>query len=181
VIKVNVVVGNPKPHSRTAQIATRLVDVLLAPGSFERTVIDLADHAGEIFDWGSERMNALNAQVAQGDLLIAASPTYKATYTGLLKAFFDRYKNLGLRGVVAIPVMTGDDARHALAPDVSLRPLLAELGASVPTPSLYFQMSQMDEADTVLEQWAMEARARISTQLPRTLACLEGGAPSQAV
>jgi FMN reductase len=173
VLKINVVVGNPKPSSRTARIATQLVDVLLPAESVELSVIDLADHAHQVFEWPSDEMGALNEQVAQGDLLIVASPTYKATYTGLLKAFFDRYPNLGLRGVVAIPVMTGNDARHAMAPEASLRPLLVELGAIVPTQSLYFIMSQMGEVDAVLAEWAQDARARISRHLRAALESLE--------
>jgi FMN reductase len=169
VIKVKVVVGNPKPQSRTARVATQLVETLLPAGSFELTVIDLAEHIHHIFEWPSEEMNLLNDEVAQGDLLIAASPTYKATYTGLLKAFFDRYPNLGLRGVVAIPVMTGNDPRHAMAPEVSLRPLLVELGAIVPTQGLYFVMNMMGEVDTVLAAWAQDARERVSAHLPAAL------------
>jgi FMN reductase len=176
VIKVNVVVGNPKPRSRTARIATQLVEALLPAGSFELSVIDLADHAHQIFDWPSEDMSALNDKVAQGDLLIAGSPTYKATYTGLLKAFFDRYPNLGLRGVVAIPVMTGNDPRHAMALEMGLRPLLIELGALVPTQSLYFLMNQMGDIDAILSEWAQEARDRLSTHLPVVLESLVNGA-----
>ena len=171
-IRVRVVVGNPKPQSRTAHIATRLAEILLAEGTFELTVIDLADHAHQIFDWPSPEMSMLNDDVAGSDLLIAASPTYKATYTGLFKAFFDRYPNLGLRGVVAIPLMTGDDTRHALAPEVSLRPLLVELGAIVPTQGLYFVMTQMANLDEVLTEWAQEARERLSAHLRTSLATL---------
>lgn len=174
-IKVNVVVGNPKRQSRTAHLATRLVEVLLERGCYEISVIDLAEHAGRIFDWPCEEMSALNRQVAQSDLIIAASPTYKAAYTGLLKAFFDRYPNLGLRGVLAIPVMTGNDARHAMATETSLRPLLVELGAIVPTHGLYFVMNQMADADVVLEEWAREARERISAHLLPALAGLQAG------
>jgi FMN reductase len=177
VIKVNVVVGNPKPQSRTALVATRLAETLLRAGSFELSVIDLAEYAHRVFDWPSEEMSSLNDQVANGDLLIVATPTYKATYTGLLKAFFDRYPNLGLRGVVAIPVMTGNDPRHAMGLEVSLRPLLVELGAIVPTQGLYFVMSQMESMDDVLEEWAQEARERISTHLPAALPSLQAGSP----
>jgi len=38
----------------------------------------------------------------------------KASYTGMLKAFFDRYGNNGLAGVTAVPVMTGAWAETAL-------------------------------------------------------------------
>ncbi|HVW42454.1 MAG TPA: NAD(P)H-dependent oxidoreductase [Amycolatopsis sp.] len=167
-------VGNPKPNSRTARIATRLVETLLPAGSHDLTVIDLAEHAGRIFDWPSEQMAALNAEVAASDLLVLASPTYKASYTGLLKAFLDRYPHLGLDGVVAIPVMTGSDLRHAMAPEVAMRPVLVELGAVVPTQGLFFVINQMGQLDQVLAGWARDNVARLTRHLPGVVtACRE--------
>lgn len=153
---VTIVVGNPKAGSRTRQVAEVLVEKLLTPGRYDLQVIDLADHTAEIFDWPSEKMASLNARVADSDLVVVASPTYKATYTGLLKAFLDRYPANGLRGVVAIPVMTGADLGHSMGPNVNLAPLLTELGASVPLRGLYFVAGDMDRVDELVGQVADE-------------------------
>jgi FMN reductase len=158
-LKVAVLVGNPKPNSRTLRVATTVVEMLLPEDSYELTVIDLAEHSAELFTWPSESMNALGQTVASSDLLVVASPTYKATYTGLLKSFLDRYPHNGLRGVTAIPVMTGADLTHSMGVDVNLRPLLVELGASTPTKGLYFLASQMDQLDTIVRAWAEENAA----------------------
>jgi FMN reductase len=160
-LKVTIVVGNPKPLSRTRRVAELLVEKLLAPGG-EVEVIDLADHTDEIFAWPSERMAALNATVAGSDLVVFASPTYKATYTGLLKAFLDRYPANGLAGVTAIPVHTGADFAHAMGPTVTLAPLLAELGAIVPGRGFYLALSQMDHLDEVVEAAAREYAANLA-------------------
>src|SRR3546814_15919934 len=93
-VKVSVVVGNPKPQSRTLKVATTLVERLLTPGSYDLTVIDLADYESEIFAWPSERMAALNAGVAERDLVVFASPTYKAPFTSLPKAFLQERKGV---------------------------------------------------------------------------------------
>lgn len=161
-VKVAVVVGNPKPRSRTLKVATTLVEHLLAPGSYEMTVIDLADHEGDIFAWPSEKMAGLNGQVADSDLVVFASPTYKATYTGLLKAFLDRYPANGLAGVVALPVLTGADLTHSMGPTHTLAPLLAELGAIVPGRGFYFVASQMDRIDELVEAAASEYRGNLA-------------------
>ena len=71
------------------------------------------------------------------DLVVVASPTYKATYTGLLKALPRPLPAPGTGGVTAVPLMLGAAPVHALAPEHGLRPLLVELGASVPTRGLY--------------------------------------------
>jgi FMN reductase len=150
---VSIVVGNPKRNSRTLLVARTLIEKMLAPGSYRLNVVDLAEFASQIFEWPSETMKVLTQTVAASDLVVVASPTYKATYTGLLKSFLDRYPHNGLRGVTAIAVMTGADQRHAMAPDMHLRPLMVELGAVLPTKSLFFMATQMDRMDQVIEEW----------------------------
>lgn len=156
-MKVTVLVGNPKPDSRTLKLANAVADRLSDAGD-QRVVIDLADCVNDLFKWPSIEMEDLSNQVASSDILVVASPTYKATYTGLLKSFLDRYGKDGLGGVLAVPVMSGADATHTLAPELGLRPLLVELGAYVPTRSLYFSMPNMDRIDEVLDAWVEENR-----------------------
>jgi FMN reductase len=160
-MRATIVVGNPKPASRTRRVAEVLVDALLEPGGYDLEVIDLADHTDEIFAWPSERMSELNALVAQSDLVVFASPTYKATYTGLLKAFLDRYPANGLAGVTAIPVHTGADFTHAMGPTFTLAPLLAELGATVPGRGFYVALSQLDRLDEVVGAAAAQYAANL--------------------
>lgn len=176
-LKVMVVVGNPKPASRTRKVAELLVDKLLAPGSYDLEVIDLADHTGEIFAWPSEQMSAMNAAVADSDLVVFASPTYKATYTGLLKAFLDRYPANGLSGVTAIPVHTGADFTHSMGPTFTLAPLLTELGATVPGHGFYLALSQMDKLDEVVETAAAEYAANLAALAKVAAATRPAAAP----
>lgn len=173
-LKVTVVVGNPKPASRTRRIAELLVEKLLVPGSYEQETIDLADHTDEIFAWPSDKMAALNESVAASDLVVFASPTYKATYTGLLKAFLDRYPANGLAGVTAIPVHTGADFSHSMGPTVNLAPLLAELGAVVPGRGFYLSLTQLDNVDEVVTAAAAEYAANL-TRLTRVADAVSGG------
>jgi FMN reductase len=166
-LSIAVVVGNPKPGSRTLAVARATADALsgLAGGDEDPLVVDLAEVATELFDPGSARVGELLAAVAGRDLVVVASPTYKATYTGLLKAFVDRYGNDGLAATVAVPVMTGAGAGHALAVEVHLRPLLVELGASVPTRGLYVTEGQLGELTAVVGTWAETARPLIGRAL----------------
>ena len=70
------------------------------------------------------------------DCLVVASPTFKATYTGLLKLFLDQFGAGELGQVTTFPLMLGGSYTHALAPELTLRPVLVEIGASCPAPSL---------------------------------------------
>jgi len=156
-MQIAVVVGNPKPRSRTFAVASAVANSAATRlGGAVTLEVDLALVADEIFKWPSDEMMRLNDSVASCDLLIVASPTYKATYTGFLKAFLDRYPSIGLGGVVAVPVMPGASQLHAMSIDTGLRPLLVELGASVPTRGLYFVMTQMPELEQVVELWVQE-------------------------
>ncbi|MEU9092433.1 NADPH-dependent FMN reductase [Streptomyces sp. NPDC087901] len=156
-MRISVVAGNPKAGSRTLGLAQTLAKAIAEPGD-EITTIDLAEHVAEIFAWPSVHMAELNDAVAASDLVIFASPTFKATYTGLLKSFLDRYPTLGLKDVCAIPLMMGADNGHSMAPEVNLRPLLVELGALVPTRGLYLETPLVDRADEVVGAW-IEANA----------------------
>jgi FMN reductase len=154
-MRVVTLVGNPRPNSRTRAIAESLADrVRSGIGGSDLQVVDLCEYAGDIFRWPHEALAELSQSVASADLAIVASPTYKATYTGLLKAFLDRYPSGGLTGLTAVPVMTGTDPIHGMAQDFALRPLLVELGASVPTRGLYFPISQLSVAARILDDWA---------------------------
>jgi FMN reductase len=153
-VQIVVLVGNPKPRSRTLAVAEMLAGRVaeLTGASHDRTV-DLCDHADSLFHWPDDELAQLSADVAAAEIVIVASPTYKASYTGLLKAFLDRYPTGGLTGVTAVPVMTVADPAHSLSVEFTLRPLLVELGASVPTKGMSFLTSAMDESPALVEAW----------------------------
>lgn len=157
--RIAVVTGNPKPASRTHSVALAVADALAKelPGAETHLVIDLAAYAPRLFDWSDEELTALTAQVAAADIAVFASPTYKAAYTGLLKAFLDRYGNNGLAGVAAVPVMTGGWPGHLLAVEVHLRPVLVELGATVPSRGLYVTEPELADLEKAVAKWAEPA------------------------
>jgi FMN reductase len=165
--KIAVVTGNPKPSSRTHGVALAVADVLAREtgATTGPLVIDLAEHAPRLFDWADEELTALTAEVAAADVVIVASPTYKATYTGLLKAFLDRYGNNGLAGVTAVPVMTGGWPGHLLAVEVHLRPVLVELGATVPARGLYVTEPELADLDAAVAKWSATAAPLVRTSI----------------
>ncbi|HUC22040.1 MAG TPA: NAD(P)H-dependent oxidoreductase, partial [Streptosporangiaceae bacterium] len=103
--------------------------------------------------------------------LLVASPVVNGTYSGLLKVFLDRLPYKGLQDTTALPLLVMDSPLHALAVDVHLRPLLVELGASVPAPGLAVLESELDELDRVLHGWTGQVaetlgREVLSRQVP---------------
>lgn len=132
---VAVVVGNPKPASRTLAAATYVARGLA--GREPDLVVDLATLGPALLDWSAGEVAELVEHVGKADLVVVASPTYKGTYTGLVKLFLDRFAaGTGLTGL-AVPLLLGGSPAHALAPELTLRPVLTELGATVPGRGLY--------------------------------------------
>lgn len=162
--RVAVVVGNPKPASRTLAAATLLAHELT--GRAPDLVVDLATLGAELLDWSSATVLDLVAAVGEADLVVVASPTYKGAYTGLLKLFLDRFAaGDGLRGL-AVPLMLGGSRDHALAPELTLRPVLTELGATVPGRALYVIDAQHDDP-TAYAGWLKANRDLVVSTLER--------------
>jgi FMN reductase len=67
--------------------------------------------------------------LARAELVIVATPIYKAAYSGLLKTFLDVLAPDALRGKVVLPLATGGSPAHLLAIDYALKPVLSALGA----------------------------------------------------
>jgi FMN reductase len=167
-MSIGVVVGNPKPRSRTYTAAQSVLEQLT--GSAADFAIDLVDFGAALLDWSSEPVAAAVERVRSARLIVVASPTYKATYSGLLKLFLDRFQAGSLGGVVAIPLQLGGSWRHALAPEVHLKPVLSELGASMPTRALYLLDSDAGEDpaagfanSATLAEWLAIARPQLAS------------------
>jgi FMN reductase len=156
--RVAVVVGNPKPRSRTYDAAV-LVAERLGDGPPD-VVVDVVDLGAGLLDWQDQATEEAVASVRSADVAVVASPTYKAAYTGLLKLFLDRFPSNGLAGVVAVPLMLGGGPAHSLAPEHTLRPVLVELGASTPTRGLYLIDRDFANPD-VLDPWLAVAHGQV--------------------
>lgn len=141
---VGTLVGNPRPGSRTLHAALALRDAVghavtaqglaVAP---DGPVVDAAELAPSVFTPGSTAVREALDALAAADVLVVASPTYKATYAGLLKAILDQAPGNWLRGRTAVPLLVAAAEKHALAVELHLKPLLAELGAAVPGRGLF--------------------------------------------
>lgn len=161
-MSIAIVVGNPKPRSRTFQAAHLVVEKLTGRGP-DRAV-DLVDFGAALLDWKDAEVARAVADVQAADLLVVASPTYKGAYTGLLKLFLDRFPAGSLASVTVVPLMLGGDWRHSLAPEAFLKPVLAELGASSPTRGLFLLDADYAESET-LATWLEVARRQLPARL----------------
>lgn len=126
--------GGLSTPSRTlalVELATARIAQTVAASGFrpETRVIDVASLGGigllrARTDAGSTEEEALRA-VEQADLLVAGSPVYKGSYSGLFKHFIDLVDYRSLVGTPVALLATGGSERHALVIEHQLRPLFA--------------------------------------------------------
>jgi FMN reductase len=151
---VTAVVGNPKPRSRTFDVALecarRVADVI---GALDVEAVDLAELGPRLLVWNDDAVQAVVERMRTSAVVVVASPTYKGTYTGILKLLFDQIPADALLGTVGVPLMLGGAPVHALAVEVHLRPLLVEVGLACPTRGLYVLESQLEDLASVLVPW----------------------------
>jgi|SRR5690349_3838943 len=102
-------------------------------------VVEVRDLAHDLVDnlltgFPSPRLRSAIDAVTSADGIIAVSPVFSASFSGLFKTFFDVLEMDALRGMPVALGATGGSERHSLALDHALRPLFAYLGAAtVPT------------------------------------------------
>lgn len=136
-----VVSAGLREPSSTRLLADRLAEATLQAvgersGGAEVSVIDLRAHAKDLTTMlltgvpSAALRQALDA-VASADGLIAVTPIYSGSYTGIFKTFFDLLDDDALVGVPVLAGATAGTARHSLAIDHAIRPLFAYLRAVV--------------------------------------------------
>ena len=129
------------------RLATATSDALLERGAQAQVeTIDLRDHAQALaaalasgFPTGTLRQ-AMEA-VAAADAVIAVTPVYQASYSGLFKLFFDTLRDGELRGTPVLMAATAGTARHSLVLEHAMRLMFAHLKA-ITVPTAVFAASE---------------------------------------
>jgi FMN reductase len=122
-----------------------MLSLLMARG-YETRLIDLATLPAEALfaRVQAPEVDDAIASVGDAEVVIAATPTYRALYTGLLKCFFDLMPQGHLSGKKCFGLQTGIAPEHALAAEYGFRPLFASL-EGVPAGVLYATDAEFDE------------------------------------
>lgn len=149
--KLVVVSAGLSQPSSTRLLADRLSEAVLAEldlrgASVDLEVIELRDLAQDITNnlltgFASPRLQSALDAVSRADGLIAVTPIFTASYSGLFKSFFDVIDNAALTGLPVLIAATGGTSRHSLALDHAVRPLFSYLRAIV-LPTAVFAASE---------------------------------------
>lgn len=135
--------GSPSSGSKSRALVAYALERLADCGA-ETAMIDLAALPAEglLGRRAEARVTAALVAVAGARVVVAGTPIYRATYSGLLKVLFDLLPQDGLAGKIGIAIATGHGPAHSLAIDHGLRPLFASLGATVVPSGVYGSSEQ---------------------------------------
>ncbi|MEU1021849.1 CE1759 family FMN reductase [Streptomyces sp. NPDC005904] len=172
-MKLVVVSAGLSQPSSTRLLADRLTAATVRRAAADVEVIELRDLATEIAQhlvtgFPPARLAAALDAVAGADGLIAVTPVFSASYSGLFKSFFDLIDKDALTGKPVLAGATGGTARHSLVTEHALRPLFTYLRTLV-VPTAVYAASQ---------DWGEDGLAaritRAGQELARFMAPVEG-------
>lgn len=171
------IAGSPATRSRSGELLNYAAQHLQRRG-VEVVSYRVRDFAAEDLlhaRFDSPQVRQLLEHVQQADGLIIATPVYKASFSGALKALLDLLPERALADKVVLPIATGGSAAHMLAVDYALKPVLAALKAQEVLHGVYavdaqIQCAEADrpaELDPLLRQRLDEALEHLLTALAR--------------
>jgi len=142
--KIAVVAAGLSQPSSTRLLADRMAAAttaaLEAQGfEVEVTTLELRDVAQYVTNnlltgYPSPKLESAIESITTADALIAVTPIFTTSYSGLFKSFIDVLDPQALTGMPIALGATGGTERHSLAIDYSMRPLFTYLHAvTVPT------------------------------------------------
>lgn len=125
---------------RLADATTRELEALGHDVTVE--MIELRDHGHAIIDamltgFPTGDLARDIETITQADGVIAVTPLFTTTYSGLFKSFVDILDKDALTGMPVVLGATGGTPRHSLALEYSMRPLFTYLRANVVTTSVF--------------------------------------------
>jgi|HubBroStandDraft_5_1064220.scaffolds.fasta_scaffold394738_1 FMN reductase len=176
-IKLTAVLGSVTPPGRLLQALTAMTAaVQAADAALEVDLINLADVRIAFADgrapeaYGDDTAAVVN-RVAAADIIVLASPVYRASFTGALKNLLDHLPVEALMGKPCGIVAMGATAHHFLGVEWHLREVLTWFGAIVPPTGVYLSSADfvdgklVDSASTDLSALA-DALIRLRTVAP---------------
>ncbi|MGB2693612.1 MAG: NADPH-dependent FMN reductase [Dehalococcoidia bacterium] len=127
-VKAVAISGSPRTPSKSKALAELTLEALACSGCQTR-MIDLATLPADALLARSTHadVDEAIACVGEAQIVVAATPTYRALYTGVLKMFFDLMPQSHLAGKLCVPVQTAAAPEHFLAVEYGLRPLFMSL------------------------------------------------------
>ena len=168
------------------RLASRTAQRLQDAGETVRTeVIELRTHAQDLTNnlltgFPSPALRAAIDVVVGADGLIAVTPIFNASFSGLFKTFFDVLERDSLARLPVLIAATAGTARHSLALEHALRPLFAYMGAATVPTAVFAAAEDWGEGGVSGERDLSDRIERAATELATAMATRSRKAPTDA-
>jgi len=170
-LRVVAVSGSLTDPSRTTALVTAIVEAFGTVIPIEPHIITLnalGPHlAGALTRAGLPDAAEAELQRIEGaDLLIVATPVYRASFTGLFKHLFDFVDQYALVDTPVLLAATGGSERHALIIEHQLRPLFSFFQSLALPVGVYAHDSDFTDYRVSNEQLTERISKAVSRALP---------------
>lgn len=165
--RIAVLSGGLSQPSSTRMLADRLagatVEELAQRGiEVDVTIVELRDHARDLTSmmltgFASPALEATIDAVTGADGLVAVSPVFSASYSGLFKSFFDVIDPASLEGMPVLLGATAGTPRHSLVIEHAMRPLFAYLRAEPVATGVF----------AATDDWGSDAGGELAARIER--------------
>lgn len=151
--EVITIAGSPSLQSRSGAVLeyTRQRMEQAGLGTLTLRVRDLPAEDLLYARFDSPAIKEWTASIRQARGLVIATPIYKASFSGILKAWFDLLPQGIFADKVILPIATGGSPAHLLAIDYALRPVLAALGGQQTLQGVYIVDEQIQATTSSIE------------------------------
>jgi len=160
------IAGSPSSASRSTSVLEHSKASLKAQGLTVEmfTMRDIKPEDLVFANFESLELRYFIDLVEKAKGILIATPVYKATYTGILKALLDLLPQYAFTGKVMMPIATGGTITHLLSLEYSMKPLFAVLGATQIQRGVFIvdsQMQRLENGEILLDE-DVEARLQES-------------------
>ncbi|MEE2060035.1 FMN reductase [Rhodococcus artemisiae] len=179
-----VTAGLSQPSS-TRLLSDRIADAVIAAigargEAVDVEVVELRDLAGDLATMMTTQIPTpalaeVRERVSRADGLVAVTPVFTASYSGLFKMFFDALDADAVRGMPTIIAATAGSARHSLVLDHAMRPLFAFLGAVVVPTGIFAATEDFGSGESTGEEGLSGRIRRAADELAALIVADTGG------
>ena len=171
-MKIVGILGSPSASSRSATLLQHATNALqdVATALHTISVRELPAEALLHAQFDHPLIRQALHDVHEAQVVLVATPIYKAAYSGLLKSFLDLLPQDGLRDKTIVPLATGGSIAHLLALDYALKPVLSALGARDILDPVFATDPQIPKHETDGYRLGPEVQERLARTLQTVIA-----------
>ncbi|KIH73612.1 FMN reductase [Corynebacterium glutamicum] len=175
--------SNPSTTRSVADQITKAVQTAVSARgeSLDIEVIEIRDLIFDLAtsftsaDMSSPALDAAKQRLAESDGLIAVTPVFTASYSGIFKMFFDVLDPKTIVGLPTIIAASAGTARHSLVLDHAIRPLFTYLRAVVVPTGVFAATEDFGtEAGADFERRVNRAAGELATLMLQDYSSVEG-------